>query len=830
MAEPQRTRRRWWVALALAAYLALLVASTAWRILIAADDPADACDASVATLPVRDGSGAEIADRALRVCLARWGEPDADRIPVVMLHGSPGSKANFQAIGPLIADRGRRVLAPDLPGSGHTAMTPDMSLASQARVVIDLMDHEGIERAHIVGWSSGGGVAIRAAQQHPDRVASITMLASIGTQHTEGSGSFLFEHAKYAAGIGVLGALPELIPHFGALGDFRARAGWLVAFWDSDQRDMARVMRGLETPTLIVHGRRDPLVPDWAAEAHKRIMDDSARLVMLDAMHFMPFTMPGRTGEILSAHFDRHDDPAAPALTGVVDEAPLPDRGGAAALVTLIGRALTPIPWWIEALAIVVLARWRPWSASVACGLFVATARLDPGVALAGLFVGRVLGMRIARDPLERPWAFGGYVTGGLWMLVALVLGSVWSGAVVWPATERAGAGGLIVSFAAGSVTLAALSRVAAMIHRRGRWRTHAVLTRLRRHEYWPTSALYLPVMIRIPFWFVRLRGARAITALNPGYGDDAGVFAERKSLIATRFRDRSIVLDLALVDADHDDRFARARAILESRSELGGYPVIAKPDVGQNGRGVALLRDERDLREYINAHPEPFVLQRYHPGPLEVGVAWARDPATITDPEHTGPAGRVTGITIKTLPEIEGDGRTSLRMLILRDERLRVQAAEFFAAHRGSLDEVPGAGETVRLGVAGNHVRGAMLLDGSALITPELERAIDRIAGGFADEHGRGFDIGRFDLRCPSREALARGEDLGVIELNGLTAEPTQIYDPERSVWWAWGQILGYWRDAVRLAEARIRTGTGQMMDPRAFRRRLLAHLRSLL
>ena len=522
MAEPQRTRRRWWVALVLAAYLALLVASTAWRILIAADDPADACEASVATLPVRDGSGAEIADRALRVCLARWGEPDADRLPVVLLHGSPGSKANFVALGPLIADRGRRVLAPDLPGSGHTAMTPDMSLASQARVVIDLMDHEGIERAHIVGWSSGGGVAIRAAQQHPDRVASITMLASIGAQHTEGSGSFLFEHAKYAAGIGVLGALPELIPHFGALGDFRARAGWLVAFWDSDQRDMARVMRGLETPTLIVHGRRDPLVPDWAAEAHKRIMDDSARLVMLDAMHFMPFTMPGRTGEILSAHFDRHDDPAAPALTGVVDEAPLPDRGGAAALVTLIGRALTPIPWWIEALAIVVLARWRPWSASVACGLFVATARLDPGVALVGLFAGACWGCasRATRSSGRGP--SGGMSRAGCGCSSRSCSGARGRrGRVARDRARRRGRVDRVLRRRI--VTLAAISRVAAMIHRRGRWRTHAVLTRLRRHEYWPTWALYLPVMIRIPFWFVRLRGARAITALNPGYGDDAG-------------------------------------------------------------------------------------------------------------------------------------------------------------------------------------------------------------------------------------------------------------------------------------------------------------------
>jgi len=862
MADDRSISRRSTIALLVAAYLVLLAASSVWRLAAPGAQGLGRTvrDETNAILPLRHPDGHLIPGREIRVYTALWLPDridDPDRLPVVLVHGSPGSKENFDAMGPMIMAQGRRVLAPDLPGSGRTPMAPDMSLAGQARVVLSTMDWAIIARAHVVGWSSGGGVAIRMAQQRPERVASITMLASIGAQHTEGSGSYVFEHAKYAAGIVVLGVLPELIPHFGYLGDYTDRAGWLVAFWDSDQRDMARVMRDLGTPTLIVHGRHDPLVPDWAAQEHKRIMDDSARLIMLDAMHFMPFTMPERTTELLSAHFDRHDDPDAPPRTDVVDEAPVPEREGAAALIVLIGRALVEIPWWIEVLILVPLTRWRPWSASVAAGLFVATMRLDPGVALLGLAVGRVWGVRAARDPLERPWSIMGYVTAALWMVVALALATAWGAAAVWPATERRGAIGLVAAFAIGASALALVSIVAACAHRRGRWRANAIIARLTRHEYWPTWALYLPVLIRVPLWLARLKGAIAMTALNPGYGDDAGVFAERKSEIATRFTDRSIVLDLALVERDADadastdkssderpdertvedaDRFTRARELVESRPELGGYPIIAKPDTGQNGRGVALLRDERDLRRYINAHPEPFVLQRYHPGPLEIGVVWTRDPRTITDPNHHHDpvkgrlAGRVKGITIKQLPEIEGDGRTSLRMLILRDPRLRVQAGVFFRANRASLDEVPGAGETVRLGVAGNHLQGAMLEDGSRLITPELERAIDRIAGGFADEHGRGFDIGRFDLRCPSREALARGEDLGVIELNGLTAEPTQIYDPSRSIWWAWGQILGYWRDAVRLAQARIASGTGEPMDRRAFTGRLLAHVQSLL
>lgn len=821
----------------IAAYLVVLGASFAWRLLArgAQELGRSVRDDTNARLVMRDATGRAIPGREIRVYTTLWLPDridDPGRLPVVLVHGSPGSKENFAQMGPRIMETGRRVLAPDLPGSGRTPMARDMSLASQARVVFDTMDWANMDRVHVVGWSSGGGVALRMAQQRPERVASITLLASIGAQHTEGSGSYFFEHAKYAVGIGVLGVLPELIPHFGALGDFKDRAGWLVAFWDSDQRDMARVMRELETPTLIVHGRNDPLVPDWGAEEHKRLMDDTARLVMLDAMHFMPFTMPGRTTEILAEHFDRHDDPAAPARTDTIDEAPRPARSGARALLVILGWALIETPWWVEALALALLARWRPWSASLLAGIFVSGVTLDPAVAIVGLVTGRLWGMRRSPDPLERPWTLGGYVSGALWMIVSLILGVLGSGAVVLPATDATGAFGLVVSFAMGVLILAGVSLVASCVHGRGRRRAGAIATRLGRQEYWPTWAMYLPVLIRVPFWALRLRGLTPITSVNPGYGDDAGIFAERKSEIASRFGDRSRVLDLALVPraSEGEDRFAVARTVLGSRPELGGYPIIAKPDVGQNGRAVALLRDERDLREYIRATPEDFVLQRYHEGPLEVGIVWIRDPDSITDPDHEGPSGRIQGVTIKTLPELVGDGRTPLRRLILRDPRLRVQARVFFRANKNRLDEVPGTGETVRLGVAGNHTQGALFIDGSGLVTPGLEQAIDAIASSFADEKGRGFDIGRFDLRCPSREALARGENLGIIELNGLTAEPTQMYDPNRPFWWSWAQVLDYWRRAVALARVRIETRTGTPMDRRAFVRRLAAHFRGLI
>ena len=102
------------------------------------------------------------------------------------------------------------------------------------------------------------------------------------------------------------------------------------------------------------------------------------------------------------------------------------------------------------------------------------------------------------------------------------------------------------------------------------------------------------------------------------------------------------------------------------------------------------------------------------------------------------------------------------------------------------------------------------MFLDGSRFVTPELEARIDRMARSFAG----GFDIGRFDIRCESEEDLMQGRGLHIIELNGVTSEPTNIYDPTWSIFRAQRVLLGYWRNLVELGVARQRTGTGECIQ----------------
>jgi hypothetical protein len=111
--------------------------------------------------------------------------------------------------------------------------------------------------------------------------------------------------------------------------------------------------------------------------------------------------------------------------------------------------------------------------------------------------------------------------------------------------------------------------------------------------------------------------------------------------------------------------------------------------------------------------------------------------------------------------------------------------------------------GERLRLAVAGNHAQGTLFRDGSHLLTPALAARIDEI-GRSVD----GFFVGRFDIRYRDPERFARGLDLAIVELNGATAESTNIYDPSGSLWQAYATLFRQWAVVFAIGAANRRRG----------------------
>jgi pimeloyl-ACP methyl ester carboxylesterase len=97
--------------------------------------------------------------------------------PLILLHGGIGAGEMFGAILPALA-AGRRVVTVDLQGHGGTA---DIDRPLRPELMADdiaaLLDHLGLERVDVMGYSLGGLVALRTAIQHPARVRRLVLVS-----------------------------------------------------------------------------------------------------------------------------------------------------------------------------------------------------------------------------------------------------------------------------------------------------------------------------------------------------------------------------------------------------------------------------------------------------------------------------------------------------------------------------------------------------------------------------------------------------------------------------------------------------------------------------
>jgi pimeloyl-ACP methyl ester carboxylesterase len=104
--------------------------------------------------------------------------------PVLILHGAPGGYDQVLSFGDGDASE-IEVIAPSRPGYLRTPLADDRSPSAQAALFVALLDELGIERAVVVGLSSGGPAALHLAAEYPDRVAGLLLLCAITTDIDE---------------------------------------------------------------------------------------------------------------------------------------------------------------------------------------------------------------------------------------------------------------------------------------------------------------------------------------------------------------------------------------------------------------------------------------------------------------------------------------------------------------------------------------------------------------------------------------------------------------------------------------------------------------------
>lgn len=206
-------------------------------------------------------------------------------------------------------------------------------------------------------------------------------------------------------------------------------------------------------------------------------------------------------------------------------------------------------------------------------------------------------------------------------------------------------------------------------------------------------------------------------------------------------------------------------------------YPFIAKPDIGLRGSGVKKINSQDDLLLYSQKADFDYIIQNLIPYENEVGIFYVRYPN-----ENKG---RITGIVSKEFMIVTGDGVSSIETLINKNPRYELQLKALQKEYGKQLLDVLPKGEKRNLVPYGNHARGAKFIDVSHWVTTELSAAIDEMCVQIS-----GFYFGRLDVMYHTFEELERGINFSVVELNGAASEPTHIYDPKHSIWFAWKEL----------------------------------------
>ena len=107
------------------------------------------------------------------------GEPSAP--PMILIHGFAASNLVWSKVFLELAGAGFRVIAPDLPGYGYSGKPGhlDYTIASQAKIVFNLVRQLGIDRAVLVGSSYGAAIAATIALDHPTLVEKLVLVGAV---------------------------------------------------------------------------------------------------------------------------------------------------------------------------------------------------------------------------------------------------------------------------------------------------------------------------------------------------------------------------------------------------------------------------------------------------------------------------------------------------------------------------------------------------------------------------------------------------------------------------------------------------------------------------
>jgi pimeloyl-ACP methyl ester carboxylesterase len=240
-----------------------------------------------------------VANDGVRIWFAVHGAGPA----VILLHGGLGNAGNWGYQVPALVRFGRTVVVID--SRGHGRSTRDAGPFGYDRIagdVLAVMDHLGLEKASLVGWSDGACTALILADKHPQRVSGVLFFAC----NMDPSGALPFEPTpvidrcfnRHRLDYKALSATP---------GEFETFVADVSRMMESEPNYSAEQLADIRVPVAVVIGENDEFIRRDHADYLARTIPHAELVVLPGVSHFAPLQRPELFNRAVLGFLDRFD-------------------------------------------------------------------------------------------------------------------------------------------------------------------------------------------------------------------------------------------------------------------------------------------------------------------------------------------------------------------------------------------------------------------------------------------------------------------------------------------------------------------------------------------
>ena len=320
---------------------------------------------------------------------------------------------------------------------------------------------------------------------------------------------------------------------------------------------------------------------------------------------------------------------------------------------------------------------------------------------------------------------------------------------------------------------------------------------KIKNWEYWPAPMFYIPLLPYALYLAVKSKSFGFFSAVNPGIeGSGNG--------LESKFKTIELLPDFCKPKSIFISKFQNFEFIKNQLSSTKiNYPIIIKPDIGFRGLLVKRIQNENELYSYMHKYNSiNLIIQEYVDYKNECGIFYYRLPSEKS--------GVVTSLTLKKYLTVKGDGISTLEKLIKNDNRAQNYIALALEINKEKLQIILPKDEEIILNVIGNHSKGTQFINGNHLINNKLLNVLNLL-----NNQIDGWYYGRIDIKYNSFEELMEGENFKILEINGIIAEPTHIYDATKGTYFmALTSLKNHWKIIYEIGMANKKLNKGKFTN----------------